>query len=88
MRRQEYSYPVFLFSFNYILISTIYSDIFPGKSDVTLEYRNCRSLVVGLSCPMTPYERRIIHITLRDNPEVETHSEGEGHGRRVVVTPV
>ena len=38
--------------------------------------------------PMTPYERRIIHITLRDNPEVETHSEGEGHGRRVVVTPV
>lgn len=26
------------------------SDIFPGKSDVTLEYRNCRSLVVGLSC--------------------------------------
>lgn len=24
MRRQEYSYPVFLFSFNYILISTIY----------------------------------------------------------------
>ena len=22
MRRQEYSYPVFLFSFNYILIST------------------------------------------------------------------
>lgn len=38
--------------------------------------------------PMTPYERRIIHITLRDNPEVETHSEGEGHSRRVVVTPV
>lgn len=38
--------------------------------------------------PMTPYERRIIHITLRDNLEVETHSEGEGHGRRVVVTPV
>lgn len=38
--------------------------------------------------PMTPYERRIIHITLRDNPEVKTHSEGEGHGRRVVVTPV
>lgn len=38
--------------------------------------------------PMTPYERRIIHITLRDNPEVETHSEGESHGRRVVVTPV
>lgn len=37
--------------------------------------------------PMTPYERRIIHITLRDNPDVETHSEGEGRGRRVVVSP-
>jgi spoIIIJ-associated protein len=38
--------------------------------------------------PMTPYERRIVHITLRDNPDVETHSEGEGRGRRVVVTPL
>ena len=37
--------------------------------------------------PMTPYERRIIHITLRDNPDVETHSEGEGRGRRVIVSP-
>ncbi len=37
--------------------------------------------------PMTPYERRIIHLTLRDNPKVETISEGEGRGRRVVVIP-
>lgn len=37
--------------------------------------------------PMTPYERRIIHIALRDNPDVETHSEGEGRGRRVIVSP-
>lgn len=37
--------------------------------------------------PMTPYERRIIHITLRDNPDIETHSEGEGRGRRVIVSP-
>lgn len=37
--------------------------------------------------PMTPYERRIIHIALRDNPDVETHSEGEGRGRRVVISP-
>lgn len=37
--------------------------------------------------PMTPYERRIVHITLRDNPDVETHSEGEGRGRRVVISP-
>jgi spoIIIJ-associated protein len=38
--------------------------------------------------PMTPYERRIIHLTLSENPEVETHSEGEGRGRRVVVSPL
>lgn len=38
--------------------------------------------------PMNPYERRIIHITLRDNPNVDTFSEGEGANRRVVVHPV
>lgn len=37
--------------------------------------------------PMTPYERRIIHITLRDDERVETISEGEGAARRVVVFP-
>jgi spoIIIJ-associated protein len=38
--------------------------------------------------PMTPYERRIIHITLADDPRVETASEGEGPSRRVVVLPL
>lgn len=38
--------------------------------------------------PMTPYERRIVHITLRDDPRVETASEGEGSARHVVVIPV
>ena len=38
--------------------------------------------------PMTPYERRIIHITLADDPRVETASEGEGTARRVVVLPL
>lgn len=38
--------------------------------------------------PMTPYERRIIHITLRDDDRVETASEGEGSARHVVVFPV
>lgn len=38
--------------------------------------------------PMTPYERRIIHVALRDDPRVETGSEGEGAARHVVVVPV
>ncbi|WP_241156447.1 MULTISPECIES: R3H domain-containing nucleic acid-binding protein [unclassified Adlercreutzia] len=37
--------------------------------------------------PMTPYERRIVHITLRDDDRVATASEGEGGARRVVITP-
>lgn len=42
---------------------------------------------VGLR-PMTPYERRIIHIALRDDDRVETISEGEGSARHVVVVPL
>lgn len=38
--------------------------------------------------PMTPYERRIIHVSLRDDNRVETASEGEGAARHVVVVPV
>lgn len=38
--------------------------------------------------PMTPYERRIVHIALRDDSRVETASEGEGAARHVVVIPV
>lgn len=38
--------------------------------------------------PMTPYERRIIHLALRDDERVETVSEGEGRARRVVVKPL
>ena len=37
--------------------------------------------------PMSPYERRIVHIALRDDPRVETVSEGEGASRHVVVVP-
>lgn len=35
--------------------------------------------------PMPPNERRIIHIELRDHPEVETESEGEDPRRKVIV---
>lgn len=38
--------------------------------------------------PMTPYERRIIHVALRDDPRVDTASEGEGTARHVVVVPI
>ncbi|NLY89284.1 MAG: protein jag [Firmicutes bacterium] len=37
--------------------------------------------------PMTPYERRIIHLALQSNNEVKTHSEGKDPYRRVVITP-
>ena len=36
--------------------------------------------------PMNPYERRIIHSALQDDPFVTTHSEGEEPERKVVVT--
>ena len=35
--------------------------------------------------PMNPYERRIIHSALQDNPYVTTRSEGEEPYRKVVV---
>lgn len=37
--------------------------------------------------PMTPYERRIIHIALRNDDRVYTESEGEDLERAVVVFP-
>jgi spoIIIJ-associated protein len=35
--------------------------------------------------PMNPYERRIIHAALQDNPYVKTRSEGEEPFRKVVI---
>ena len=37
--------------------------------------------------PMNPYERRIVHSALMNNPDVTTHSEGKEPGRFVVITP-
>ncbi|HWC29709.1 MAG TPA: RNA-binding cell elongation regulator Jag/EloR [Dehalococcoidia bacterium] len=37
--------------------------------------------------PMPPNERRIVHITLADDPNVMTVSIGEGEGRKVAITP-
>ena len=36
--------------------------------------------------PMTPYERKIIHMKLQDNERVKTVSIGEGTHRKVVVS--
>ncbi len=37
--------------------------------------------------PMPAYERRIVHLTLADHPDVATQSTGEGEARRVVILP-
>ena len=37
--------------------------------------------------PMPPHERRIIHMTLRENDEVYTQSSGEGKRRKVRILP-
>jgi len=37
--------------------------------------------------PMTPYERRIVHMALTEFDDLETKSEGEGGQRHVVILP-
>jgi spoIIIJ-associated protein len=37
--------------------------------------------------PMPPHERRIIHLCLRDHPQVTTESVGEGERRKVTIIP-
>ena len=46
--------------------------------------RNHKAVVLE---PMNPYERRIIHSALQNNPHVETYSEGNEPYRHVVVSP-
>jgi len=38
--------------------------------------------------PMTPYERRIVHLELSQNSLIKTESIGEGDGRRIVIKPI
>lgn len=42
---------------------------------------------VSLS-PMSPHDRRIVHMFLAEIQGVSTHSEGEGEDRHIVVEPV
>jgi spoIIIJ-associated protein len=37
--------------------------------------------------PMPPYERRIVHLALRDREDVLTKSVGEGQSRKVTIVP-
>lgn len=37
--------------------------------------------------PMNPAERRVVHLFLKDNPNVTTNSEGMGDDRRVRISP-
>lgn len=37
--------------------------------------------------PMSPSERRVVHVFLKDNPDVSTSSEGQDQDRRVVISP-
>ncbi len=37
--------------------------------------------------PMTPADRRLIHVSLVDDPKVETESEGRGFKKRVRIVP-
>jgi spoIIIJ-associated protein len=37
--------------------------------------------------PMSPHDRKIVHTTLAEHPDVTTESEGEGPARRVVIFP-
>lgn len=36
---------------------------------------------------LSSFERRIIHLTLVDHPQVTTISEGEGEGRKLIIKP-
>ena len=36
---------------------------------------------------MNAFDRRIIHMRIKENPEVETYSEGEGNYKKVVISP-
>ncbi len=36
---------------------------------------------------MPPNERRVIHLALREHPDVYTESQGEGEGRKIIIYP-
>ena len=37
--------------------------------------------------PLNPYERRLVHTFFKNNSRIVTHSEGEGHMKKVIIAP-
>lgn len=52
-----------------------------------IAYRVAQSRRAVTLEPMPPNERRVIHMVLRDNPDVATESSGEGEARKVTIMP-
>ena len=50
------------------------------------EQVNTRKMPFSME-PMTPFERRVIHLALADHPDVVTESTGVGEARKVVINP-
>lgn len=57
-----------------VLAQRVAAEVRDGRRSRTLE-------------PMSPDERRIVHMTLADDPKVETESQGTGLFKRVTVRP-
>ena len=36
---------------------------------------------------LKPYERRLVHVALAEDPDVHTYSEGEGRSRKIIISP-
>ena len=36
--------------------------------------------------PMNPADRRVVHQAMQEYPELESHSEGEGRDRHIVIS--
>jgi spoIIIJ-associated protein len=55
-----------------------------AKKGASIAKRNGREYLLGY---MNPYERRVIHITLKNDPEVTTESQGDKFIKRVAIIP-
>lgn len=58
------------------------ADLAAQEANLVEKHQKTRTLP-----PMPPDERRLIHLSLRDDPGVVTESTGEGYFRRVTIRP-